>query len=34
VLRGYSLACWCPLDKPCHADVLLKLANVPADTEA
>lgn len=26
-LRGHDLACWCPLDKPCHADVLLELAN-------
>lgn len=26
-LRGYNLACWCPLDEPCHADVLLELAN-------
>lgn len=26
-LRGKDLACWCPLDKPCHADVLLRLAN-------
>jgi hypothetical protein len=26
-LRGKDLACWCALDKPCHADVLLKLAN-------
>ena len=26
-LRGKDLACWCPLDKPCHADVLLELAN-------
>lgn len=26
-LRGKNLACWCPLDKPCHADVLLELAN-------
>lgn len=26
-LRGRNLACWCPLDAPCHADVLLKLAN-------
>jgi hypothetical protein len=24
-LRGKDLACWCPLDKPCHADVLLAL---------
>jgi hypothetical protein len=23
-LKGKELACWCPLDKPCHADVLLK----------
>lgn len=22
-----DLACWCPLDQPCHADVLLELAN-------
>lgn len=28
-LRGKNLACWCPLDKPCHADVLLELANRP-----
>lgn len=26
-LRGRDLACWCDLDAPCHADVLLKLAN-------
>lgn len=26
-LRGKSLACFCPLDQPCHADVLLELAN-------
>jgi Domain of unknown function (DUF4326) len=26
-LRGHDLACWCPLDHPCHADVLLELAN-------
>ena len=26
-LRGKDLACWCSLDQPCHADVLLKLAN-------
>jgi hypothetical protein len=29
-LRGKNLACWCPLDQPCHADVLLELANTPA----
>lgn len=28
-LRGRSLACWCRLDQPCHADVLLELANAP-----
>lgn len=28
-LRGKNLACYCPLDKPCHADVLLELANRP-----
>jgi hypothetical protein len=26
-LKGKNLSCWCPLDKPCHADVLLELAN-------
>lgn len=26
-LRGHNLACWCPLDGPCHADVLLRIAN-------
>jgi hypothetical protein len=26
-LRGKNLSCWCPLDQPCHADVLLKIAN-------
>jgi hypothetical protein len=26
-LRGKNIACWCPLDKPCHGDVLLELAN-------
>ena len=36
-LRGKNLACWCRLDgKPCHADVLLRLANssvIEADHE-
>ena len=27
-LRGKNLACWCPLDEPCHADILLEIANV------
>lgn len=26
-LKGKNLACFCPLDKPCHADILLELAN-------
>lgn len=27
VLHGRDLVCWCPLDQPCHADLLLELAN-------
>jgi hypothetical protein len=30
-LRGRDLGCWCPLDQPCHADVLLELANRSPD---
>ena len=26
-LRGKDLACWCKEGNPCHADVLLELAN-------
>lgn len=26
-LRGRDLACWCPPGLPCHADVLLEIAN-------
>ena len=26
-LRGRHLACYCPLDEPCHGDVLARLAN-------
>jgi hypothetical protein len=33
-LRGHDLACWCPLDQPCHADVLLELANAAATPTA
>jgi hypothetical protein len=33
-LRGKNLACWCRLDQPCHADVLLELANAPLRCEA
>lgn len=29
-LRGHDLMCWCPLDTPCHADILLELANPEA----
>ncbi len=28
-LRGKHLACWCALDQPCHAGVLLGIANAP-----
>jgi hypothetical protein len=28
-LRGMNLACWCPASQPCHADLLLRLANAP-----
>lgn len=28
-LRGRNLACWCKPSAPCHADVLLELANRP-----
>ncbi|HVN82275.1 MAG TPA: DUF4326 domain-containing protein [Terriglobia bacterium] len=27
LLRGKDLMCWCRLDRPCHADILLKIAN-------
>jgi hypothetical protein len=26
-LAGSNLACFCPLDQPCHADLLIELAN-------
>ena len=29
-LRGRDLGCTCPLDQPCHTDVLLEWANRPA----
>jgi hypothetical protein len=28
-LRGKDLVCWCKPGKPCHADVLLEIANGP-----
>jgi len=31
-LRGKNLACWCLINQPCHADVLLTCAN--AETPA
>ncbi|MFJ8625608.1 DUF6195 family protein [Kitasatospora sp. NPDC093550] len=31
-LRGLDLMCTCPLDVPCHADVLLHLANDPGNS--
>lgn len=30
-LRGRPLACWCKPGTPCHADVLLELANRPEE---
>lgn len=32
-LRGKNLACWCKPGAPCHADVLLELANRPVCEE-
>lgn len=32
-LAGRDLACWCPLDQPCHADVLLEIANAGSKVE-
>lgn len=29
-LRGKNLACWCKTGTPCHADVLIDLANAEA----
>lgn len=26
-LKGKNLACFCPLDKPCHADILLEVVS-------
>ena len=26
-LRGRNLACWCKIGSPCHAEVLLEIAN-------
>lgn len=32
-LWGLDLACWCPADQPCHADVLLEIANPRGERE-
>lgn len=32
-LAGANLACWCPLDEPCHADTLLWIANSAPDCD-
>jgi hypothetical protein len=32
-LRGKDLACFCPIDSPCHADTLMRLANGPTCEE-
>ncbi|OMQ44976.1 hypothetical protein BKP54_11250 [Ensifer sp. 1H6] len=32
-LKGQNLACWCKPGEPCHADVLLEIANSPARQE-
>lgn len=29
-LKGKNLACWCGKSSPCHADVLLEIANNPS----
>lgn len=28
-LAGKDISCWCPPNLPCHADVLLEIANEP-----
>lgn len=32
-LWGLDLACWCHADQPCHADVLLEIANPRGERE-
>lgn len=27
LLRNKDIACWCALDEPCHADIILEVAN-------
>lgn len=33
-LRGKDLACWCPLDQPCHADVLIEILEVQCNDKS
>jgi hypothetical protein len=33
-LRGKNLACWCKIGEPCHADILLEIANRPPSEPA
>ena len=33
-LAGKDLVCWCPLNRPCHADVLLEIANEVTSVDA
>lgn len=33
-LRGKNLACFCPLDRACHADILLELASAAGQPES
>ena len=33
-LAEHDLACWCPLGQPCHADVLLEIANSQMEVES
>lgn len=33
-LAGRDLACWCPPGQPCHADVLLDVANTDPEEPA
>lgn len=33
LLRGRDLACWCKPNDPCHADVLLEIANARQGVE-
>ncbi len=32
-LKGKNLACWCRLNSPCHADILLQIANQEGDDD-